>query len=273
MAVPMTPITDPDTARCYPCARCKQQVPLTGYRLLYHGTRRPLRCVACEIAAAANRKRASQLRCWQVQAATLQRYRRAHREGHRTHTQAYYAENQEDRRLYIATWQQLHPEQARAYDRTYYWRNRERINARRRAPCATPEHQAAVAARAADRKQQRRAAWRQAVYAIVAEYYGMEVGALLHPRTVDRDGPQATNEREARMIAVYLMLTRLTCRHPLAEIAADCGVTAQGVRQWRTRIRTQCRRRDAEGTDLNETITALHTAWRARGDQVRLAVA
>lgn len=52
MAVPMTWLTDPNPEAVYRCGRCAQDVPLVGYRLLYRGTRRPLRCRSCEAATA-----------------------------------------------------------------------------------------------------------------------------------------------------------------------------------------------------------------------------
>ncbi len=257
MAVPMTWIDDRDPARRYFCPGCLTEVPLDSYRLLYRGTRRPLRCRSCEVDAAPPAMRAYYLGRFETTRVTKA---------------AYAARCQGEIRVYKRQWDAAHAEDQREWKRGYYlvnravlnrqttahyWRRRDEIGERSRRRYAetyrTPEARAARVAEREEKARRRRAAFRRFVLTRVARWYGADEPDALCA------GPDLTPPlREARAVALYVTVCvrKARDRQPMEEIAADYRLTAQGVRAIVTRVRTRARR-PAQHPDAQEAKEVL----------------
>jgi hypothetical protein len=235
MAALTVRLTDPDPTKAYFCPGCKHDVPLAGFRLLYRGTKRVLRCRSCEAAAAGPDMRRYYAREFERHQVYKRAYGRAHPEVNTAARARYNAAHAEEVREYKQGWYQVNRERAAARSKEHYRAHAAERNAqsaaRYAARCRTPE---AVASRQTRKEQHRadaRAAWRRAVLAAVARNYGLTVDQVHQP---GKDGYQL----EARRMAVYCThkLLRAGRRHPVAELAADYDLTVPATKALITKV-------------------------------------
>jgi hypothetical protein len=94
------------------CPHCKKVLPLSSYRLLYHDTRRTLRCLECEIGLATTKAQKSALKYFSRLRISKRQYDLKH------------PDKAKDRRVRSHL---LHPDNIVEYRRAYYVLNRNEI--------------------------------------------------------------------------------------------------------------------------------------------------
>lgn len=267
MAVPTTRIVDDNPECTYRCARCNQDVRLSGYRVLYRGTKRPLRCRACEAATATPQMARYYAQKFERSQQNKRDYAQRRPEVARAARERYSQAHAEEVREYKAAWYHLNGDRARKRSLDHYYANREARRAQDKARYAarhrTPEAVAARAAAREQRKRARRAAWRAEVRAAVAAYFSTTVPLQPDELLASRRDQSIRGQviADARRVALYCtwVFHRTRDRHPKEEIAGEYGLSTRSlaiiIGQTRAAIRR--RRTEPDGMDIYVALKAV----------------
>jgi DNA-directed RNA polymerase subunit RPC12/RpoP len=252
----MTWLTDPNPEAVYRCGRCKELVPLAGYRLLYGGTRRPLRCRECEAATATSPGMAKYYgRRFESVAASKRPRDAADREHRYARERAWVEAHREEDLEYKRAWYRLHAPRIQAKQAAAYAANRAQkraeANERYAATHRTPEAKAARKAAKQQRRRDERFSWRAELIALVATSYRVTPDELRHPEGLG--DYKAVRADVARRMAAYLLheFRRYRDRHPAEEIAVDLSLTVHDLRLVVGQVARSIRRRrtDSDGAE------------------------
>lgn len=283
MAAPMLRVTNANPDTRYPCPRCGNPVPLAGYRLLYGGRCRALRCRACEIATASPAMARYYAGQFEAKQEAKRRYHQTHPDIQVASRARYRARHAQDDKEYKQGWYLLHRDEQSRKASERHTRCREeqnrRANERYAALHRTPEAVAVRTAARAQRLAADRAAWRARILDAAANLYSAPPDILQAEdlRHLQR-GCSAHDEacREARRLALYLIhaARRSRDRHPLEELAEEFHTSPRGIRVTIGQTAAQLRRRRTcdDGTDLYAMLTQLcaDLAFHCRGLAIRL---
>ncbi len=275
MAVPMVWIEDADPERRYPCPGCGGHVALTDFRLLYRGTRRPLRCLACEIRDAPDTRARIYLSNMEQERQSRAVYAAAHRDTRLAYGQQWRDAHRDDQREWKRAYWRLNSHIVGTQNMARYEAHKDEIlaaGARRYAAThGTPEAVAIRRRARQDREIRTRARLRRQVRRLVATEYSVPDPEVLRDPLAAAD----PDTKAARQAAIYIsahLWRHARDRHPEPEIAEEYGLTLKRVRIIVTKMARRVRygwRDDPEARTVRALRDRIREQLRNRR-QVRL---
>jgi len=270
MAVPMVWIEDADPERRYPCPGCGQDVLLKDFRLLYRGTRRPLRCLVCEIRQAPDNRARVYLSNMEQERQARAVYAAAHRDTRLAYGQAWRDAHRDDQREWKRAYWRLNKRVVGGQNLARYDAHKDEIlaaQARRYAQLhRTPEAVAARRRATQDRQIRTRARLRRQVRRLVATEYSVPDPEALRDPVAAAD----PDTKAARQAAIYIsahLWRHARDRHPASEIAEEYDLTLQGARIIVTKMARRVRygwRDDPEARTVRELRDRMRAQLRNR---------